>query len=66
MHQISKDAALKIDAATAEVHWTYGMIMDPYGADTRCPRQGKRAWVSFDDLPDDVRAALWKKMIEGP
>ena len=28
---IRKEAGLKIDPATAEVMWTYGYTLDPYG-----------------------------------
>lgn len=42
LHQwlgIRKDAALKIDPETAEVHWSYGLTMDPYGVENNLPRQ---------------------------
>jgi hypothetical protein len=68
---IRKDAALKIDPATAEVTCHYGMIMDPYGVDPDLPDElwqigrvyfarapGSDVWVSFDDLPDEVCTAL--------
>ena len=28
---IRKEEALKIDPSTAEVHWSYALISDPYG-----------------------------------
>jgi hypothetical protein len=64
---------LTIDPATAEVMWTYGYTLDPYGVYelsdegkqigreyfARSP--GSDVWVSFDDLPDATAAALWEK-----
>ena len=38
---IRKEAALKIDPDTAEVDWTYGLTLDPYGV--------------YPDLPEEYR-----------
>jgi len=70
---IRKRAGLEIDPETAEVHWEYGEVGDPYGVHplpdwpecvgrnyfARSP--GRDEWVSFDDLPDAVRDALFEK-----
>jgi hypothetical protein len=71
--EIRKKLGAQIDPETAEVLWTYGQIMDPYGVEpdlpaeyyqvgrlyfARCP--GSRIWVSFYDLPDETRERLWE------
>ena len=71
---IRKEAAHQIDPETAEVEWTYGQTADPYGVDPDLPEEyrqvgreyfarapGSDVWVSFGDLPDATRNALWKK-----
>jgi hypothetical protein len=71
---VRKEKALKIDPETAEVCWTYGQIMDPYGVDPDLPDElrqvgrtffarsvGTDSWVSFSDLPPDVCKALWER-----
>jgi hypothetical protein len=70
---IRKAEALLIDPATAEVTWDWVRIMDPYGvrdlpSEMQCVgrvyfarRPGSTIWVSFYDLPDETRAALWDK-----
>jgi hypothetical protein len=73
--RIRKQAGLAIDAQTAEVHWAYGQIMDPYGVDKNLPEERKQIgrvwfarapesdiWVSFDDLSDAVVTALTRKI----
>ena len=60
-----------IDPETAEVTWCYADVLDPYamtGAEPTCVGREyfasaphSDAWVSFRDLPEPVRAALWKK-----
>ena len=72
------EAAQHVDPETAEVDWHYGMGADPYGIDpdlpeelqqveriyfARCP--GSDIWVSFRDLPNTVREALWAKQDRG-
>jgi uncharacterized protein DUF3631 len=68
-----EDEAPKIDPKTAEVDWSYGQVLDPYGAigvpeDCSCVgreyfarRPGSDVWVHFDDLPDATREALWNR-----
>ena len=72
---IRKEAAAKIDAETAEVHWEFGSVTDPYGVygDTvdqegcvvgrncfaRSPESD--VWVWFGDLPEKTRDALWER-----
>ena len=68
-----KREALLIDPATAEVEWTFGQTLDPYGTIPDLPeelqqvgreyfvrRPGGAIWVHFGDLPDDVCEKLWK------
>jgi hypothetical protein len=68
-----KEAALKIDAATAEVSWSYEQTLDPYGIYPDLPPElrqtgreyfarapGNDIWVWFRDLPDETRDALEK------
>jgi hypothetical protein len=73
MHEISEDVAewlairkeqaKLIDPKTAEVMRTFGNILDPYCNDNlyiaRAPDSD--VWVSFDDLPEATRDALWEK-----
>ena len=71
---IRKEAGLKIDPETAEVTWRYAETLDPYGIGPDLPKElrqigrsyfardpGSDVWVSFYDLPDATRDALWKK-----
>jgi hypothetical protein len=71
---IRKEAGLKINPETAEVDWNYAYILDPYGIDPDLPEEcrcigrayfarapGSDVWVSFYDLPEATRDALWKK-----
>ena len=64
-----------IDPATAEIEWSYGQILDPYGLDPHSPddddycvgrvyfarRPGSDIWVCFYDLPDAVCEAMWQR-----
>jgi len=65
---------LQIDPETAEVIWTYGQTLDPYGVNPDLPEEydqagrlyfarapGTQVWVSFYDLPFEVGNALWEK-----
>ena len=70
--QVRKEAGLRIDPETAEVHWEYAQTLDPYSI---CPdlleecRQvgreffarslGSDIWVWFGDLPDETYKRLW-------
>jgi hypothetical protein len=71
---IRKEAGLHIDPETAEVMWKYAQTLDPYGIDPGLPEElqqigreyfarapGSNVWVSFDDIPDAIRDALWEK-----
>ena len=71
---IRKEAVLKIEPETAEVNWCYENIFDPYGVGPDLPEEykqfgtvyfarspGSDVWVWFDDLPEKVREALWKR-----
>ena len=74
---IRKEAGLKIDPETAEVYWTYGQTLDPYGVcdEWELPEEfrqigrahfarnpGGEVWVYFGDLPDSVKERLRMKM----
>jgi hypothetical protein len=67
---IRKEEGLKIDPTTAEVHWHYTEVTDPYGVypfeEIECVgrsyfarRPGSDIWVEFGDLPEKTRDALW-------
>lgn len=69
-----KKAALKIDPETALVIWAYADLSDPYGVNPPAPGEHRSCgrafyareprgeiWVSFFDLPDATREALWRK-----
>jgi hypothetical protein len=71
---IRKEAGLKIDPETAEVNWTYGLTLDPYGLYPELSEElqqvgreyfarspGSDIWVNFSDLPEATRETLWKK-----
>jgi hypothetical protein len=71
---IRKEAGLHIDPETAEVDWTYGLTLDPYGIYPELPEDyeqvgreyfartsGSHVWVNFGDLPEATRDALWEK-----
>ena len=70
--QIRAEEALKIDPETAETDWGYG-TGDPYklfptpeeypdiGREYWARRPGSDIWVSFDDLPDVTREAIWDR-----
>jgi hypothetical protein len=72
--QIRKDEAPLIDPATAEVEWSYGQVIDPYGVLREIPdeaycvgreyfarRPGGKVWVNFCDLSKETRDALWSR-----
>ena len=71
---VRTEAAKHIAPETAEVYWTYGQTMDPYGIDPDLPEElrcieriyfarspGSDIWVCFDDLPEAVCSALWER-----
>lgn len=71
---IRREAGLKIDPETAVVLWGYAQVFDPYGIDPNLPPQwdcvgrvyfarspNSEVWVSFDDLRETTREALWQK-----
>ena len=71
---IRKRAGLEIDPATAEIMWTHEFTIDPYGVCSDLPEElrqigrvyfarapGSDIWVSFGDLPNATREALWKR-----
>jgi hypothetical protein len=71
---LRKEAALKIDPATAEVDWQYGFTLDPYNVCPDLPEElrqvgrvyfarspGSDIWVAFHDLSEEVFHALWKR-----
>jgi hypothetical protein len=76
--QIRKDAAERIDPATAEVTFEWGQLLDPYGVQPNLPAECRctglnyfamnpkeRIWVSFCDLPKQTRDAIEIRLAEG-
>ena len=69
---IRKEVGLTIDPRTAEVMWTFGYVIDPYGVYThdlmeeeKCMGRiyfarspGDEIWVDYGDLPEKTLAAL--------
>jgi hypothetical protein len=75
---VRKEAALRVDPEAAEVDWTYGQILDPYGVDPDLPQEcqcigrvyfarspGSAVWVWFGDLPEATRDRLWARIRAG-
>jgi hypothetical protein len=73
---VREEEALKIDPETAEVDWSYGQTLDPYGVcdEWELPEEfhqvgreyfarapGSDIWVKFGDLPKETRDELWKR-----
>jgi hypothetical protein len=71
---LMKIAGQQIDPATAEVLWTYALMPDPYSVMDNVPDSywvvgreyfarapGTSVWVSFEDLPEATRDALWNR-----
>jgi hypothetical protein len=72
---IRKEEALRINPDTALVRWEYRQVLDPYGVNPDLPPEcdcvgrvyfaqnpGSDIWVSFYDLPDETRRALYEWM----
>jgi hypothetical protein len=70
-----KNAANSIDSKTAEVGFGYDDSGSPYGIIPEFPEEllcvgrnyfarssGSKIWISFDDLPNKVRDALWEEL----
>ena len=70
-----KIAGQQIDPDTAEVFWTYGLTLDPYGVYPDLPEEyrqvgrenfarapGTEVWVNFHDLPKGTRERLWARL----
>jgi hypothetical protein len=74
-----KAAGRRIDPNSADLEFTFGwaQVVDPYGVldvppeydcvgrvyFARWPDSG--GWVSFDDLPDEARDELWRRIDAG-
>jgi hypothetical protein len=71
---VRSEEGLKIDPATAEVDWSYGWDLDPYGICDELPEEfqqvgrqywarspGSDIWVHFGDLPQETRERLWTR-----
>jgi excisionase family DNA binding protein len=68
-----KAVGFLIDPQTAEVDWGYGQTLDPYnvldlpdeckqvGHEYFARAPGTKVWVSFRDLPEKTREALWRR-----
>jgi len=74
LNALRKAVGLHIDPETADVEWIYAQTLDPYGDDPNLPEEywqvgreyfarspGSDVWICFDDLPKEVREALWEK-----
>ena len=77
--QVRKEAALRIDAKTAEVQWWHALTLDPYGVLPELPEEYQQVgreyfarspesdiWVWFGDLPDETRERLWEMHTANP
>jgi hypothetical protein len=74
---VRREAALQIDAETAEVFWEHGQVLDPYGLYDLTDEEfcigrnyfarspGSNVWVWFGDLPDVVSDRLWERLRAG-
>jgi hypothetical protein len=73
-----KEAGLRINPVTAEVTFTWGQILDPYGVKPDLPPEcdqigrlywarspGSDVWVSFYDLPKATLTNLRNRMSRG-
>jgi len=58
---IRKEAGLKIDPETYGVHPDLPEEYRQIGREYFARSPGSDIWVSFDDLPDAIREALWEK-----
>jgi hypothetical protein len=70
---IRKKAGLCIDPKTAELHWEWGQMVDPYGDLAEPPKErvyfarspdSDGIWVAFRDLPEATREALRQPTVE--
>jgi hypothetical protein len=77
LYALRQAVGLHIDPETAEVWWTYAQTFDPYGDHLNLPEEyqqlgreyfarspGSKVSISFGDLPEATRDALWKKRME--
>jgi hypothetical protein len=73
-HENRRQIGLTINPDTAEVMWTYGYTLDPYGLEDNLPEEarqigrtyfarspGSGTWVWFGDLPGPTEDALRAK-----
>jgi hypothetical protein len=73
LHALRKAVGLHIDPEVAEVFWTYGQTLDPYGDDPDLPEEyscvgreyfarspGGDVWINFGDLPENPRGFMGK------
>jgi hypothetical protein len=72
--RVRKIAGQAIDPETAEVHWSYSDVSDPYGVYPPAPDEEycvgrvywarapeSDVWVAFGDLNEATRDRLWEK-----
>jgi hypothetical protein len=79
LHALRQAVGLHINPETAEDFWIYAQTLDPYGDCPNLPEEyqqigreyfvrvrspGGNVWISFRDLPEATRDALWKKRRE--
>jgi hypothetical protein len=68
-------AGRQIDPESAEVHWCFRQVVDPYGVYPDLPPEcdcvgrcffarapGSLVWIEFGDLPEATREALWMRV----
>jgi hypothetical protein len=74
LSSLREAVGLHIDPETAEVMWTYGQTMDPYGGEPNLPDEyyqvgreyfarspGSNIWINFSDLPEATETKLWER-----
>lgn len=67
-------AGRQINPQNAEVDWRYALTLDPYGVRQDLPDECRQVgreyfarspevdlWISYGDLPEGIRKALWEK-----
>jgi hypothetical protein len=73
-HALLEIAGRQIDPESAEVHWCFGQVVEPYGLYPAPPDEwicmgrccfacapASSVWIEFGGLPDATRQALWMR-----
>ena len=74
LRALRKAVGLHINPEIAEVTWTYGQTLDPYGDEPNVPDEywqvgreyfarspGSNVWINFSDLPKATETKLWER-----